>query len=208
MGAAPGRALEAVLERARHLGFLGPGDISGHVSHSLAFASALDAVPGRVVDLGSGGGVPALVLAAGPWAEAAWTLVEASERRCGFLTDAVGALGLAGRVAVRRSRAEDAGRDPDLRGRADTVVARGFGPPAVTAECAAPLLAVGGHLVVSEPPDPRSDRGPAAGLAELGLDDEGLVASAPTQLRRLRLTTACPERYPRRVGVPAKRPLW
>ena len=48
------------------------------------------------------------------------------------------------RVRVVRARAEVAGRDAALRGRFDVVVARGFGPPAVTAECAAPLLSLGG----------------------------------------------------------------
>jgi 16S rRNA (guanine527-N7)-methyltransferase len=201
------RTLLAVLERARGLGFLGPGDIAAHVTHALAFAAAMDRPPGRALDLGAGGGVPGLVLAAGPWAGASWVLLDASQRRCAFLAWAVGELGLADHVEVRRDRAEVAGRDGELRGRFDVVVARGFAPPAVTAECGAPFLAVGGHLVVSEPPAPEPGRWPAASLAALGLVDAGGVTDG-VHLRRLRQASACPDRYPRRDGMPAKRPLW
>jgi 16S rRNA (guanine527-N7)-methyltransferase len=200
-------ALLAVLDRARGLGLLGPGDIAAHVTHALAFAVALDDPPGRALDLGAGGGVPGLVLAAGPWADASWVLLDASERRCEFLARAVGELGLADHVEVRRDRAEVAARDRDLRGRFDLVVARGFAPPAVTAECGAPFLAVGGHLLVSEPPAPDPGRWPGEALGALGLVDDGAVV-AGVHLRRLRQASACPDRYPRRDGMPAKRPLW
>jgi len=196
-----------VLERARALGFLGPGDIAGHVEHARAFASAADGVPGRVLDLGSGGGVPGLVLASEAWTSSAWLLLDASERRCAFLVEAVAELGLGARVEVRRDRAELAGRNPGLRAQFDAVVARGFAPPAVTAECAAPFLAVGGQALVSEPPAVEPGRWPAAELAEVGLADEGLVED-PVHLRRLRQVGLCPDRFPRRDGVPAKRPLW
>jgi 16S rRNA (guanine527-N7)-methyltransferase len=152
--------LRAVLERARGWGFLGPGDLETHVAHALAFASASDGEPARALDLGSGGGVPGLVLAAGPWAATSWVLLDASERRCAFLTAAVAELGLGDHVGVRRERAEVAGRDSGLRASFDLVVSRGFAAPAVTAECAAPFLVVGGRLVVSEPPTPDPGRWP------------------------------------------------
>jgi 16S rRNA (guanine527-N7)-methyltransferase len=76
----------------------------------------------------------------------------------------------------------------------------------VTAECAAPLLAVGGLLVVSEPPDGR--RWPASALEPLGMAVEGMVRGAAGTFQRLRQVTPCPDRYPRRVGIPAKRPLF
>jgi 16S rRNA (guanine527-N7)-methyltransferase len=195
-----------VLTRARRLGVLGPGPIDDHLRHAEAYAAAVEA-PGRALDLGSGAGLPGLVLALGPWRSTHWVLLDASERRCALLVEAVGALDLTERVDVRRDRAEDAGRDETLRGHFDVVVARGFAAPPVTAECAAPLLAVGGHLIVSDPPDPRPDRWPADGLAEVGLEPDGEVPG-PVQLRRLRQARACPDRYPRRPGIPAKRSLW
>lgn len=140
------------------------------------------------------------------WPDAEIVLLDANERRTAFLADAVDRLGLGRSVSVVRARAEDAGRNPALRGRADLVVARGFGPPSVTAECAAPLLTVGGQLVVSEPPDD-TDRWPPRPLAELGLVPVRRV-EAPGRYVVLRQAAMCPDRYPRRVGVPAKRPLF
>ena len=105
-------------------------------------------------------------------------------------------------------RAEELARRADLRGRFDLVVARGFGPPAVTAECGAGFLVVGGRLVVSEPPGGRPDRWPAEGLAPLGLEPGRRSRRAGASYQVLRQATACPDRYPRRVGIPAKRPLF
>jgi 16S rRNA (guanine527-N7)-methyltransferase len=88
------------------------------------------------------------------------------------------------------------------------VVARALAPPAVTAECAAPLLAIGGHLVVSDPPGGGGDaRWWPAGLAELGLESvPSITASASYAV--FVATQPCPQRFPRRPGVPSKRPLW
>jgi len=176
------------------------------VRHSLLFALLVSTFSGMAVDLGSGGGLPGLVLAH-HWPASSWVLLDGNLRRTEWLAGAVATLGMADRVQVRCQRAEEAGRDPSLRSRFDLVTARSFGPPAVTAECAAPLLAVGGVLVVSEPPGGDPDRWPAAGLDQLGLAVDGLIVE-PVAFQRLRLVVPCPSRFPRRVGVPAKRPLF
>jgi len=91
------------------------------------------------------------------------------------------------------------------------VTARSFGPPAVVAECAAPLLRTGGWLVVSEPPDQSDEeaarRWPAEPLAQLGLRP-GERLQAAFDYRVLSQAEPCPERFPRRNGVPARRPLF
>jgi 16S rRNA (guanine527-N7)-methyltransferase len=199
--------LDEQLERARELGFLGPGPVTGQRRHAEAFVTAIgDCSLDRCVDLGSGGGVPGLVLAL-VLPSSHWVLLDAMHRRTAFLAEAVDDLGLGERVEVRTMRAEDAGRDPELRGRNSLVVARGFGPPPVTAECAAPLLRVGGLLVVSEPPEPTGDRWPDAPLRLLGFGPATYVAGPPAFVR-LPLESATGDRYPRRSGVPRKRPLW
>jgi len=152
------------------------------------------------VDLGSGGGVPGLALALGH-VGVRWVLVEAQQRRADWLSHVVDALGLD--IEVEGRRAEEVGRGP-LRATASVVVARSFAGPGVTAECAAPLLRVGGMLWVAEPPEPRDDRWPSAGLAELGLVPAGSVRG----WAGFEQGQACGERYPRRVGIPAKRPLF
>jgi len=191
-----------VLTRARALGFLGPGPVEGHLEHAAGFLEVLEGVRGRVVDLGSGGGVPGLILAV-ERADLDLVLVEATAKRCRFLEDAVRRLGLD--VTVIEGRAEAVGRGP-LRGAADAVVARSFGPPAVTAECAAPLLRAGGLLVVSEPPV-SEDRWPAGPVSRLGLRPLFRTATPPF-VQVLEQSVPCPEEFPRRDGVPAKRPLF
>jgi 16S rRNA (guanine527-N7)-methyltransferase len=199
--------LLSVLETAKGEGALGPGPVVEHLDHALAWAAVLP-TPTRFIDLGSGGGIPGLVLALA-FRDARALLLDARARRTESLERSVEILGLGDRVEVHLGRAEEAGRDPALRGAFDLAVARGFGPPPATAEAAAPFLAVGGHLSVSEPPEERTERWPAAGL--------GLLGFAPVEFHRTadgagfmvtRLVEACGERYPRRTGIPEKRPLW
>lgn len=90
-----GMALAEVLERSRSAGFLGPGPVDEHIDHAHRFWAALqeaqsregaelvDQTPagGRLMDLGSGGGVPGLPLAVSV-AELSLVLVDASQKRC------------------------------------------------------------------------------------------------------------------------------
>lgn len=195
-------ALLVILERARAVGFLGPGPLRAQAEHALAFARALPPGAAQLVDLGSGGGLPALpVLVASPGMTG--VLVESMEKRAVFLTWAVAELGLAHRVTVRRQRAEDAAHDPELRGTADVVTARGFAAPGITAECAVGFLRVGGVLIVSEPPD-RPARWPQEGLDRVGLEAPATLGSVV----RLRLTQPVPDELPRSARAIAKRPLF
>ena len=150
--------------------------------------------------------MPGLVLAeAMPATE--WVLIESSARRAAFLAEAVQRLGLTERVSVVASRTEAVGRDASHRGRYDVCTARGFGPPPVTAEAAAPLLRVGGLLLVAEPPEDDPTRWPAEGLARLGMA-EARSLTGPPRLRVVQQQRACDERFPRREGIASKRALW
>jgi hypothetical protein len=186
-------AVVSVLREAAAVGFLGPGPVEPHVEHAARFADALRPAS-RIVDLGSGGGLPGLVVAAlRPSSEVA--LVDARTNRADFLERTVRRLGWQDRVRVVAARAEALGRAVAWRGQVDAVVARSFGSPSVTAECAAPLLVVGGQLLVSEPPEPPADRWPAAGLALVGLR---LDAEAGSGLASCTQVEPCPGRFPRR----------
>ena len=202
--------LATLLARSQDLGFLGAAPLLTHVAHAEAFLVATRAnfPVGPLLDLGSGGGIPGLVVAC-RLPEVEIVLLEGGERRSQFLAGAVAELGLTDRVSVVAERAELAGRRSELRHRFRTVLARGFGPPAVTAECAAPLLGEQGQLIVSEPPpgSPTLDRWPVSGCDLLGLEVEEHVTE-PFAFVRLRARRRCAERYPRRVGVPSKRPLF
>ncbi len=212
----PESLIEA-LQRAQAWGFLGPGPLDVHVAHAQGFADAADAhrfadATGAWMDLGSGGGIPGLVLAH-RWPERVSTLIDSNQRRARFLAEVVENQGWGDRVQVLSDRAEMAGRAEALRGNFSLVVARSFGPPAVTAECSAPFLRPGGILIVSEPPlsapndDTDESRWPAEGLAQVGLERLALWRGG-FGYRVLRQTVECPARFPRRVGVPGKRPLY
>ncbi len=201
-------ALITVLEDARDLGLLGPGPVTRQAAHAGALARAIGDFRGSLLDLGSGGGLPGLVLF-DAWPETRGALLDAQRRRCVFLAAGLARLGFTDRVAVECGRAEVLARDPRLRDCFDLVVARSFGPPAVTAECAVGFLRVGGALVVTEPPDGETlDRWDDAGLAKLGFAPPESIRDGDTGAVRMQLVEQPDERWPRRDGVPAKRPLW
>jgi 16S rRNA (guanine527-N7)-methyltransferase len=209
-----GSDLDAVVAEAQRRGFVGPGPVSRQLSHAADLAAMLDASAGRILDLGSGGGLPGLVVAAA-FPNASVVLLEAQRRRCEFLRQALQALDLGDRCRVAEGRAEELARDPELRGTFDLITARSFGPPATTAECAVGFLSAGGHLVVTEPPAASTStddapllRWPPEGLALLGLEPAETIQRGETSAARMMLLEPVLERWPRRVGVPSKRPLW
>jgi len=205
----PDANLLAVLEDARRLGLLGPGPVERQYGHARDLARGIGEFVGSFLDLGSGGGLPGFVLVQ-EWPGSSAVLLDAQRRRCDFLTRAVATLELSTRAAVECGRAEVLARDPRLRGRFDLVVARSFGPPAVTAECAVGFLRAGGELVVTEPPEDggSASRWDVAGLAELGFVSPVPFRTGETSAVRIRLAEAVTDRWPRRDGVPTKRPLW
>ncbi len=200
-------ALHAILGRSRRQGWLGPGDLEVHVRHAEAMARTVGEPPEHFLDLGSGGGVPGLVLAL-IWPQAQGLFLDAGARRVSFLGEACRELALGPRLAVLQARAEEAARRPELRSGFDLVVARGFGRPAVTAECAVGFLRPGGRLVVSEPPEVDIRRWPDEPLARLGYSPAALTRTDGASFATLELTRVPGPDWPRRTGVPAKRPLW
>jgi 16S rRNA (guanine527-N7)-methyltransferase len=223
--------LRAVLLSAREAGFLGPGPIERHLRHAAGFVSLArtqsESESARLLDLGSGGGLPGLVIAEA-WPTATLVLLEANERRAQFLERAVVRCGFQERVQVAHLRAEIAGRDPLYRGSFDGVVVRSFGAPAVVAECSAPLLRKGGWLIVSEPPgDPNEglqtdgavrsvesadssadpSRWPPEALAQFGLETVEFIRDG-FGYQVMRQAELCPDKFPRRNGTPAKKPLF
>jgi 16S rRNA (guanine527-N7)-methyltransferase len=163
----------------------------------------------RVVDVGSGAGLPGLPLKiARPDLEL--TLIEADQDKAAFLVHACATLGLEGVEVVAR-RAEEAGHDPRLREAFDVAVARALAPMPVLAELCLGLVRVGGRLLAqktaSEDPD-------AAGHAIETMG--GLLAAvhvSPSAARRAGTVVVIdkirptPAIYPRRPGMPNRKPL-
>jgi 16S rRNA (guanine527-N7)-methyltransferase len=203
------RRLTAQLEDARKRGMVGPGPVAAHLDHAEALAANVDDdFHGRFLDLGSGAGVPGLILLA-VWPRATGVLLDARRRRCSFLESSLQDLDLGDRGSVACGRAEELARDGEFRGKFELAVARGFGGPATTAECAVGFLEEGGRLAVSEPPgeaDP--GRWPKEGLQRLGLRGPELRGGAGRGVAVLTAAGPPRERWPRRTGVPGRRPLW
>ncbi len=203
--------IEDVLSEARRRNFLGRLPLSAHVDNAAVFAQALERFGAtKIVDLGSGGGVPALIIAAShrDWD---WLLVERGERRAEWLVEAAEQLALQDRIAVVCRNAEDAARVDAHQGWADAVTARSFAPPSVTAECATRFLRMGGHLVVSEPPESGQDhlnRWDSPILTELGLEMGERLTEGETTVQILVRVGEVQPRYPRRPSTTRKRPLF
>ncbi|MCR4398441.1 MAG: 16S rRNA (guanine(527)-N(7))-methyltransferase RsmG [Firmicutes bacterium] len=184
------------------------------VKHFLDSLYCLKAIPAgcrSIVDVGSGAGFPGIPLAVAlPGVRV--TLIEATGKKTDFLRRVVDGMGLG--AAVLWARAETAGRHPDLRERFDVVVARAVAELRVLAELCLPLCAVGGRWIAMKGPGAGGELASARRAICLvgGGEAELLPYELPFGLGRRNLVVvgkeaSTPERYPRRVGVPERKPL-
>jgi 16S rRNA (guanine527-N7)-methyltransferase len=162
------------------------------LADSLRGVSLVGEFPGPIVDVGSGGGVPGIPLAAS-LPEREVTLLEATRRKVDFLEQWTEALPS---LRVVWGRAEEQETD-----RFGAAVAKALAPPAVAMEWCLPLVAPGGAAILwAGETDPDAL---AAAAQKLGSERpkwrDGLLV-----FRKLEPT---PEGFPRRVGVARKRPL-
>jgi 16S rRNA (guanine527-N7)-methyltransferase len=187
-----------------------PRILDDHLADSLV-ALELESLQAahRVADVGSGAGLPGLPLAiALPHVQ--FVLVESSSRKCAFIGRAAEVCGLEN-VDVVASRIED--WREGLAG-IDVVLARALARLEVVIEYGAPLLRLGGQLVVWRGQrDPEAEERAARASDLLGLRAEGVRPVRPyeaTEARHLHLFSKVmdtPDRFPRRAGLAAKRPL-
>jgi 16S rRNA (guanine527-N7)-methyltransferase len=186
--------------------------IDVHVADSLA---AL-AVPelrgaGRIADVGAGAGFPGLPLAVAlPSAQV--DLIESARRKAQLVERLIEAGPVPNARAIAQ-RAEEWG-GADGRGAYDVVCARAVGPLAVLAEYAAPLLTTGGLLITWKGKrDAAEEASGATAARELGLEPVEVLSVEPypgsrdRHLHLYRKSSPTPDRFPRRPGMAAKRPL-
>ncbi len=159
------------LRQAQRFGFFGSRPMEEAVEHSQSFVAALAGQHrSTVVDLGSGGGLPGLVVA-DAYRDTAVVLIDRREKRTDFLQRASSRLGfdhvsvIAGEVEGLCQMVESGDLAPF-----SAVTARGFGPPDATLRYARRLVSSQGIVVVSEPPT--GNRWNDALLDELGLTSE------------------------------------
>jgi 16S rRNA (guanine527-N7)-methyltransferase len=173
--------LTAVLRQAQDLHFLGDRPIPEVIEHARSYCTALTGVAGRVLDLGSGGGVPGLVIAHDrPDLEV--VLLDRRTKRTDFLERAVRRLRCADRVVVVAAEATEYLRT--AAGTFDAAVARGFGPGEITLHFGTQAVESGGLIVISEPPEEEPDRWPDELLADLRVERGRRIGTVTTFLKR------------------------
>lgn len=169
----------------------------------------------RLIDIGSGAGIPGLPIKL-IFPDAEVTLLESTRKKCDFMTHVVTDLGLQG-VTVLNARAEDAAMMPDHRETYDFATARGVAKLSVLAEYALPFLKLGGVAVLPKGPDQAAvtsesdDASFAAdtlGAAPAIIQPVAHPGQSPTDhiIYWMKIQRT-PSRYPRRPGTPSKHPL-
>ena len=164
-----------------------------------------------LVDVGSGAGFPGIPLSI-MLPEAHVVLVDALGKRVKFLQSVIAALHL--NAEAVHLRAEDAARRPELRERFDLAVARAVAPMNLLAEYLLPFVRVGGRMLAMKGPSLEGELAEAGyALSELGGRlDRVESAKIPGRdwshsLVWVEKAAPTPEKYPRKPGVPEKRPL-
>ena len=188
--------------------------LRGHVLDSLTLLPLIRAAnlhEGRLVDVGTGGGFPGLVLSiAEPSLRV--TLVDATRKKTAYLERAAAELALD--VEVLQARAEDAAHEPELRESFDIAVCRALGPWPVVLELTLPFCRTGGMLFGQRGADGGPEAashaetaarlgGRVAGVEQVGTE-AGLENRHVVVVEKVESTV---DRYPRKAGIPAKRPL-
>lgn len=195
------------------------GIVRGLFLDSLAMIPALPTElrdttrPARMVDVGSGAGIPGLPLKiCFPRWEA--TLVESIGKKAAFLRETAATLGLDG-VRVEARRAEEVGADAAFRDAADLCVARAVAALPTLLEYCGPLVRPGGHVALPKSAGVEDEVTQATAAADaLGLQFLGVqpvrraLDAGPEHVVVLyRKVRSTPAGYPRRPGLARTRPL-
>lgn len=184
----------------------------GSLVEALGYVGVADLPPLRVLDLGTGGGFPGLVLAILK-PEAEFTLMDATRKKIEVLKNIIGKLGLKN-VACIVSRAEELAHDSNFRESFDFVVARAVAKLPVLLELACGFVKVGGFFIAYKGPSYKEEIDMSLQAASiLGFKfaevkeyelPEGFGKRALLVYRKER---EAEKKYPRRVGMPRKKPL-
>jgi len=194
-----------VLQANRRVNLTGAKTGTAFAEHILDALTLRADVDDPLIDVGSGNGLPGIPLAIATGVRV--TLLEPIKKRASFLDAALRQLGLHGRVVAER--AEDAARSADYREGFGTATARAVGAAPTVAELTVPFLRVGGRAVLQRGAMQDRERHAVADAAlVLGamLTEERLLAGERRVLILQKVASTSP-RFPRKNGIPAKRPL-
>jgi len=170
------RVLERILREAQRIGALSNAPVAEIISHAKWFADAMPHTARTAVDLGSGAGVPGLIVALFcPYLRL--HLVDRRVGRTDVLVRAVHALNLVDRVTVRCSEITDMTKDSTWAKHFDVAMSRGLGPPIQTLNLSRDLVKPGGTIIISEPPPDSDSRWDQQQVRALGLEGPSRIGA-------------------------------
>ncbi|HUA08522.1 MAG TPA: 16S rRNA (guanine(527)-N(7))-methyltransferase RsmG [Candidatus Acidoferrales bacterium] len=196
---------EAVLEANRSFNLTGAKSATEFAPHILDSLTIARFVSESLVDVGSGGGLPAIPLAIVTGVPV--TMIETTLKKARFLAQMLAELELSGEVVA--ARAEVAGHDPRLRGHFMTGTARAVATAPAVAELLLPLIAVGGRAVLQRGTIDERERNALSDAAVMlgGAVEDEVAIDGERRVILVRKMAASATRFPRRTGIPEKRPL-
>jgi 16S rRNA (guanine527-N7)-methyltransferase len=177
-----------------------------HVAEARQLAEWLAGAEGSWMDLGTGGGLPGLVLAS-ELREAEWTLVDSTGKKVEEVRRFAAELGV--ECWVVAARAEELAWDPAYRERFRGVVARAVAPLRTLAELGRGFLGPGGRLVAVKGRRAEAELEEAVTALERPSLRPGRIerlGGGETRVVELVAVGGAPEGVPRRTGVPQRRP--
>lgn len=178
------------------------------IAESLAMLPLVPKRAARLVDIGTGGGIPGMVLAI-MRPELEVDLLDSTKKKVDFLDEAAGALGLTN-VRAFHGRAEEFGREPEFRDSYDVAVARAVARLAILSEFVLPFVRTGGIAILPKGEAVHDEVAEAASaLAEL---KGRLLPIHQSQVNGVRFVVLrklgrTPKPYPRKSGIPGKQPI-
>lgn len=179
-----------------------------HILDALTLLGPLSELPegAKVLDVGSGGGVPGVPLAV-CMPKLRFTLMDATGKKVDFLRRVSAALGLRN-VQVVQDRAERLGLERTHREQFDAVIARAVGPMATLAELTLPFARVGGLMLAIK--GAKAGEEVEAGRKAIGIlggQVDQILESPTGRIVVVQKRSATPRLYPRGDGLPKSKPL-
>jgi 16S rRNA (guanine527-N7)-methyltransferase len=196
---------DAVLEANRQFNLTGAKTAPEFAPHILDSLTVAPFIYDSLIDIGSGGGLPAIPLAIVTGVPV--TMIESTVKKVRFLARMLDELNLQGDAVA--ARAEIAGHDPSFRGRFVTGTARAVSTAPTVAELLLPFIAVGGVAVLQRGimDDRERDALSDAALMLGGQVEDERRLDGERRIVLVRKTAPTGIRFPRRTGIPEKRPL-
>ncbi len=196
---------ELVLQENRRFNLTGAKNAAELAAHLLDSLTVAPFVAPPYVDVGSGAGFPAIPVLISTGVQT--TLIESNSKKARFLETAARRLGL--RATVIPERAESAGRREDLRDRFASGTARAVASAPAAAELLLPFIAPGGLAILQQGRLEAAERQALEdAVLVLGGRFEGeRIVEGERRLVLVRKEAPTPIRFPRRTGIPQKRPL-